>query len=315
MDVTHLYGLTETFGPAVICEWRGEWSGARRSRSRRSSRRARAWATWSRSELRVVDAHGSDVPADGARSARSRCAATTSCSATTATRSRRARRYPTAGSGPATSGVMHPDGYVEIRDRAKDIIISGGENIASIEVERALCAHPAVLEAAVVAGPDAKWGEVPVAFVTLKDGAAATRGRADRARARAARALQGAEAGRVRRAAEERDGQDPEIRAARARANVDAATTSMTNGSSMDFTLDPQHRRLPQALPRLRRRAPAAARARSRRRSTSTRTSASTCWRSCARRRRPPACGRRRCRRSAAGRACTSSAWRRATRR
>src|SRR5262249_58820347 len=70
-------------------------------------------------------------------------------------------------------GVMHPDGYVEIRDRAKDIIVSGGENIASIEVERTLCAHPAVMEAAVVAGPDLKWGEVPVAFVTLKAAAAA----------------------------------------------------------------------------------------------------------------------------------------------
>jgi fatty-acyl-CoA synthase len=68
-------------------------------------------------------------------------------------------------------GVMHPDGYVELKDRAKDIIISGGENISSLEVERALAAHPAVLEAAVVAGPDQKWGEVPVAFVSLKPGA------------------------------------------------------------------------------------------------------------------------------------------------
>jgi fatty-acyl-CoA synthase len=65
---------------------------------------------------------------------------------------------------------MHPDGYVELRDRAKDIIISGGENISSLEVERTLAAHPAVLETAVVAGPDPKWGEVPVAFVSLKSG-------------------------------------------------------------------------------------------------------------------------------------------------
>ena len=65
---------------------------------------------------------------------------------------------------------MHADGYIEIKDRAKDIIISGGENIASVEVERTLSAHPAVLEAAVVAAPDEKWGEVPVAFVTLKPG-------------------------------------------------------------------------------------------------------------------------------------------------
>jgi fatty-acyl-CoA synthase len=68
-------------------------------------------------------------------------------------------------------GVMHADGYIELKDRAKDIIVSGGENIASIEVERELCAHPAVMEAAVVAGPDPVWGEVPIAFVTLKDGA------------------------------------------------------------------------------------------------------------------------------------------------
>jgi fatty-acyl-CoA synthase len=71
-------------------------------------------------------------------------------------------------------GVMHPDGYVELKDRSKDIIVSGGENIASIEVERVLCAHPAVMEAAVVAGPDPKWGEVPVAFVTLKADTAVT---------------------------------------------------------------------------------------------------------------------------------------------
>jgi acyl-CoA synthetase (AMP-forming)/AMP-acid ligase II len=71
-------------------------------------------------------------------------------------------------------GVRHPDGYVELRDRAKDIIISGGENISSVEIERALTQHEAVLEAAVVAAPDEKWGETPVAFVTLKDGAGAT---------------------------------------------------------------------------------------------------------------------------------------------
>jgi fatty-acyl-CoA synthase len=65
---------------------------------------------------------------------------------------------------------MHSDGYIEIRDRAKDIIISGGENIASIEVEQVLMSHPAVLEAAVVASPDERWGEVPVAFVTLREG-------------------------------------------------------------------------------------------------------------------------------------------------
>ncbi|MGH3307364.1 MAG: AMP-binding enzyme, partial [Nocardioides sp.] len=67
--------------------------------------------------------------------------------------------------------VAHPDGYVEIRDRRKDVIISGGENVASVEVERVLDAHPAVLECAVVGAPDEQWGEIPVAFVTLQDGA------------------------------------------------------------------------------------------------------------------------------------------------
>jgi fatty-acyl-CoA synthase len=71
-------------------------------------------------------------------------------------------------------GVMHPDGYIELKDRSKDIIISGGENISTIEVEGALYRHPAVLEAAVVARPDATWGETPCAFVTLKPGMAAT---------------------------------------------------------------------------------------------------------------------------------------------
>ena len=79
---------------------------------------------------------------------------------------------------------MHPDGYVELRDRSKDVIISGGENIASIEVEQALASHPAVLECAVVAAPDPKWGEVPVAFVTLPPGRRGDRAGADRPRAR-----------------------------------------------------------------------------------------------------------------------------------
>ncbi|MGE3622236.1 MAG: hypothetical protein AB7L84_17425, partial [Acidimicrobiia bacterium] len=81
------------------------------------------------------------------------------------------RAWPTHGwFRTGDLGVLHPDGYVELRDRAKDVIISGGENISSIEVEQALASHPAVLECAVVAAPDDHWGERPVAYVTLKDG-------------------------------------------------------------------------------------------------------------------------------------------------
>ena len=112
--------------------------------------------------------------------------------------------------------MVHPDGYLEVRDRGKDIVISGGENISSIEVEKALYDHPAVLEAAIVARPDDKWGEVPKAYVTLKPGCDGVRGGTDRILPRAAGAFQVSQAGRVRTAAEDRHRQNPQERAARA---------------------------------------------------------------------------------------------------
>ena len=172
MDVTHLYGLTETFGPAVLCEWRPEWNALPAAEQAQLKARQGVGNVVSQ-RLRVVDAQGGDVPADGAALGE------------LALRGNNVMlgyyRDPEATRKAAPDGwfrtgdlaVAHPDGYVEIRDRAKDIIISGGENIASIEVERALSTHPDVLEVAVVAGPDAKWGEVPVAFVSLKAGASA----------------------------------------------------------------------------------------------------------------------------------------------
>jgi fatty-acyl-CoA synthase len=175
MDVTHLYGLTETFGPAVICEWRPELACAPIGEQAQFKARQGVGNVVSQA-LRVVDSRGTDVPADGATLGE------------IAIRGNNVMlgyyRDPEATRKAAPDGwfrtgdlaVMHRDGYVEIRDRAKDIIISGGENIASIEVERALSSHPAVLEVAVVAGPDAKWGEVPVAFVTLKADAQASAG-------------------------------------------------------------------------------------------------------------------------------------------
>ena len=117
--------------------------------------------------------------------------------------------------------VMQPDGYVKIRDRSKDIIISGGENISSLEVEEALYRHPAVLSAAVVAQPDEKWGETPCAFIELKPGATVTGRCPARVLPRAPGALQGAQDLRVPGTAEDLDRQDPEIRAARHR-EVDA---------------------------------------------------------------------------------------------
>jgi fatty-acyl-CoA synthase len=173
MDVTHLYGLTETFGPAVICEWRGEWSALAIEEQARIKARQGVGNVVSQ-QLRVVDHHGKDVPEDGKTlgeiALRGNNVMLGYYQDEIATR----KAIPDGWFRTGDLGVMHPDGYVEIKDRAKDIIVSGGENIASIEVERVLCSHPAVIEAAVVAAPDAKWGEVPVAFVTLKTGAAAT---------------------------------------------------------------------------------------------------------------------------------------------
>jgi len=173
MDVTHLYGLTETFGPAAICEWRGEWSRLGIEEQARIKTRQGVGNVISQ-QLRVVDMQGKDVPADGRTlgeiAVRGNNVMLGYYRDEIATR----KAIPDGWFRTGDIGVMHTDGYIEIKDRAKDIIISGGENIPSIEVERTLCAHPAVMEAAVVAGPDPKWGEVPVAFVTLKSGAAAT---------------------------------------------------------------------------------------------------------------------------------------------
>lgn len=168
MDVTHLYGLTETFGPVAVNEWQPEWDDlgsedAARLRARQGIANIIA------APLRVLDPEGADVPADGQTIGELAIRGNDMMlgyyrdeAATTAV----------TRSGCFLTGdlaVMYPDGYVEIRDRSKDIIISGGENIASLEVERAIDAHPAVVESAVVGMPDSVWGEVPVAFVTVRD--------------------------------------------------------------------------------------------------------------------------------------------------
>jgi len=172
IDLTHLYGLTETYGPAGICEWRSEWNAlALPEQARRKARQGVANAIGE--PIRVVDGAGDDVPADattmGEIAIRGNNVMLGYYGDDEATR----KACPDGWFRTGDLGVRHADGYVELRDRAKDIIISGGENISSVEVEQALTQHDAVLEAAVVAARDDKWGEVPVAFVTLKDGASA----------------------------------------------------------------------------------------------------------------------------------------------
>jgi fatty-acyl-CoA synthase len=173
MDITHLYGLTETFGPAVICDWRPEWRGLPIPEQARLKARQGVGNVIS-TVIRVVTGQGSDVPADGQTLGEIAIRGNNVMLGYYRDEEATRKAAPDGWLRTGDLGVMHPDGYVELRDRAKDVIISGGENIPSIEVEQALASHPAVAECAVVAGPDEKWGEVPVAFVTLKPGTSAT---------------------------------------------------------------------------------------------------------------------------------------------
>jgi fatty-acyl-CoA synthase len=172
-DVTHLYGLTETFGPAMICDWRPEWDGLDGEVQARLKAR-QGVGNMIACTARVIGDDGADVPADGATvgqiALRGNNVMLGYFKDPEATRA----AAPDGWFRTGDLGVVHADGYVELRDRSKDVIISGGENIASVEVEQAIMEHPAVLEAAVIAVPDERWGEVPAAYVTLKDGAAAT---------------------------------------------------------------------------------------------------------------------------------------------
>jgi fatty-acyl-CoA synthase len=169
VNMAHLYGLTETFGPAVLCEWRRDWN-AWPPEKRAQIKARQGVGNVIAESLRVVDGDGHDVPSDGETLGEIALRGNNVMLGYYRDDAATARAAPDGWFRTGDLAVMHADGYIEIRDRAKDIIISGGENIASVEVERTLSAHPAVLEAAVVAAPDAKWGEVPVAFVTLKPG-------------------------------------------------------------------------------------------------------------------------------------------------
>ncbi len=173
-DVTHVYGLTEVYGPAVVCDWHEEWDA--RPVAERASLKARQGVRYPVLDgLMVADpATLAPVAQDGATMGevfmRGNIVMKGYLKNDTATGDAFAGGWFHTGD----LGVMHADGYIEIKDRSKDIIISGGENISTIEVEGVLFRHPAVLEAAVVARPDPHWGESPCAFVTLKDGASAT---------------------------------------------------------------------------------------------------------------------------------------------
>jgi fatty-acyl-CoA synthase len=173
-EVVHVYGLTEVYGPAVVNEWHEEWNEL--DSAGRAAKKARQGVRYAPLEdLAVLDSKTlKPVPADGKTIGevvfRGNIVMRGYLKNPKATRAALKGGWFHSGD----LGVMYPDGYIQLKDRSKDIIISGGENISSIEVEDAIASHPAVLFVAVVARPDSKWGEHPCAFVELRPGASAS---------------------------------------------------------------------------------------------------------------------------------------------
>jgi fatty-acyl-CoA synthase len=167
--VIHVYGLTEVYGPYSLCEWQDDW--ARLPQDDRCRRLARQGVGMIQAHrLRVVDTTMTDVPSDGETMGEIVMRGNNVMLGYLDDPESTAKAFTGGWFHSGDLGVMHRDGYMELRDRAKDIIISGGENISTIEVESALVSHRAVLEAAVVGIPDERWGERPVAYVVLREG-------------------------------------------------------------------------------------------------------------------------------------------------
>jgi fatty-acyl-CoA synthase len=169
----HIYGLTETYGPLTTSGVHPEWEELEiEERARLMSRQGQGYVT---SDLvRVVDKNMNDVPRDGETMGEIAMHGNMVAKGYFENEEATEEAFEGGWYHSGDMAVWHPDGYVEIRDRDKDIIISGGENISTIEVEQAVMGHPAVMEAAVIAIPDEKWGERPKAFVVLKKGQEAT---------------------------------------------------------------------------------------------------------------------------------------------
>jgi fatty-acyl-CoA synthase len=174
IHMIHLYGLTECYGPATVCAWQEAWDAlAADDKARMQARQGVRYPTLE--AVDVIDpATTAPVARDGEAIGEIVLRGNTLMKGYLKNAAATAEAFAGGWYHTGDLAVMHADGYCEVKDRAKDIIISGGENISSIEVEGALYSHPAVLEAAVVARPDPKWGEAPCAFVALKPDASAT---------------------------------------------------------------------------------------------------------------------------------------------
>ncbi len=173
-DLTHVYGLTETYGPAAVCAVQEEWSQLDPvARAERNGRQGVRYAL--QAGMTVMDpATMRPLPADGETMGELMFRGNITMKGYLKNQTATEEAFAGGWFHSGDLAVLQPDGYAKIKDRAKDIIISGGENISSLEVEDALYRHPAVLAVAVVAAPDETWGEVPCAFVELKPGAEVT---------------------------------------------------------------------------------------------------------------------------------------------
>jgi fatty-acyl-CoA synthase len=173
-NVTHVYGLTEVYGPASVNEWHAEWDAL--TPAEQATKKARQGVRYP--VLQGLDVRDPEtmepVARDGETLGEVMFRGNVVMRGYLKNKASTDKAFAGGWFHSGDLGVMHPDGYIQLKDRSKDIIISGGENISSIEVEDALYRHPAVQAAAVVAKPDEKWGETPCAFVELKAGATAT---------------------------------------------------------------------------------------------------------------------------------------------
>jgi fatty-acyl-CoA synthase len=173
-NVTHLYGLTEVYGPAVVNDWKGEWDSL--PLEQQAQKKARQGVRYvALEDLTVLNPETMEpVPADGQTIGEVMFRGNVVMKGYLKNSEATDEAFKGGWFHSGDLGVMHPDGYIQLKDRSKDIIISGGENISSIEVEDVLYKHPDVQAAAVVARPDEKWGETPCAFVELKPGSDTT---------------------------------------------------------------------------------------------------------------------------------------------
>jgi len=170
-NVTHLYGMTECYGPATVCAWQDDWDDmALEARAAKMARQGANMVAVAGYRVAGEETY-QDVPRDGATMGMLMLRSNTVMKGYLKNPKATQEALKNGWLSTGDLAVMHPDGYIEIKDRAKDVIISGGENISSLEVEEVLYKHPDIVEAAVVAAPSEKWGETPMAFVTLAPGA------------------------------------------------------------------------------------------------------------------------------------------------